>query len=323
MHTEHTLLDSKGLALQLGYQSIPDKEGVKYLLPDDKENSWLKEVHPAPGLFVTRAYLKPHQAFTQIYAPPYHGLWLCSFDSGKLTITEKGKKARQLQPGIHLIVYHSQPVKLTFSAPDRIVYTGITVSEHFIAGTLKDPPFTIETALALNREQYDTPPITLIFDQLKQTIMNGGLSLIYYQCKVLEILTLIQRNITCAGHWKRYLKSSRKSYLTYQNRKFIQKVQAEIDKDILHPPEISHLAMLAGMSLSKLNRCFKAWTGMTVVDYIRRRKMNYALRLLWADDKSIKNIANALGYLNASKFAAAFKKVHGFSPHHIRKSFGL
>ncbi len=323
MHTEHDLLSSEGLALQLGYQSTPDRGGIKYLLPDDKEDNWLKEVHPAPGLFVTRAYFKPHESFTQIYAPPYNCLWLCSFDSGNLTVTEKGEKARLLQPGIHLLVYHGQPVKLTFSAPDLIFYTSITVSEHFLASALKDQPFTIENALELKRTEYNTPAITLVFDQLKQSIMNGNFAFIYYQSKVIELLTLIQRNLTHAYHWKRYLKSTRSNHLTYQNRKFIQKVQTEIDKDILHPPKTSQLALLAEMSVSKLNRCFKTWTGMTIADYIRQGKMNYALRLLWEDEKNIKNIATVIGYRNASKFAAAFKKVHGFSPQHIRKSFGL
>lgn len=322
MHTERNLLSGESLALQLGYQSTPDREAVKYLSPENKENSWLKEVRPAPGLFVTRAYLKPQESFVQLYEPSGHSLCLCSLDSGRITITEKGKKARQLQPGIHLIVCCGQPVKLAFSVPDRLIYTSFTVSGHFIANAL-DLSFTIENALALNRAQYNTPPIALIFDQLKQSIMNGGLAHIYYQSKVIEILALLQRNMTYAYHWKRHLKSSRSSHLTYQNRQFIQKVQAEIDKDILHPPQADQLALFAEMSLSKLNRCFKAWTGTTVADYIRREKMNYALRLLWDDDKSIKNIANMLGYQNASKFAAAFKKVHGFSPQHIRKSFGL
>lgn len=323
MHTEPDLLSAASLALQLGYQSTLDKEGVKYLRPADKENSWLKEVCPAPGLFVTRAYFKPHESFTKIYAPPCSCLWLCSFDSGKLSILEKGKKGRLLQPGIHLLVQHGQPVKMTFSAPDRIVYTSITVAGAFLAGALKSRPFTIANALALHSEQYNTPLLALVFDQLKHSIINGGLDLVYYQSKVLEIITLIQRNVTYPGHWQRYLKSSRKSHLTYQNRKFIQQVQAEIDKDILRSPKTSQLAQFAGMSVSKLNRCFKAWTGMTIADYIRRQKMNYALRLLWDDAKNIKNIANALGYRNASKFAAAFKKVHGFSPQHIRRSFGF
>ncbi|WP_246105478.1 helix-turn-helix domain-containing protein [Sporomusa termitida] len=34
-------------------------------------------------------------------------------------------------------------------------------------------------------------------------------------------------------------------------------------------------------------------------------------------------LASFLGYESASKFAAAFKKVHGFTPSQFRKSFGL
>lgn len=51
--------------------------------------------------------------------------------------------------------------------------------------------------------------------------------------------------------------------------------------------------------------------------------MNYALRLLWNDEMSIKNISSFLGYARPSKFTAAFKKVHGMTPGEVRKSFNL
>ncbi len=163
----------------------------------------------------------------------------------------------------------------------------------------------------------------MVFDQLKQSLMNGCLPLIYYESKAIEILTLIQRNASYKYYWERHLQSERKNHLTYQNRKFIWKVKDQIDKDILHPPKIEQLALLAEMSITKLNHYFKLWYKVTIADYIRREKMSYAMRLLWDDDKSIRNIASVIGYENASKFSIAFKKIHGFSPRHIRKSFGL
>lgn len=327
MNTHDDMLGNEELAVQLGGKKISYKNGIQYKLEPEADNSWLVDIHPAPGLLVTRAYFKATQSVTNNYTLPYHCLWLCSFDSGSLTITEKGKKARQLQPGIHLIVHHGQSVKVTFTAPARQVYTSIMVCDHFIAnyfkGRYQEQLFTVRDALTWSTPQYDTPEIMLVFDQLKCAVMNAEIALVYYESKIIELLSIIQRNAQHENGWKKYLKGERKNHLSYQNRKYIFLVKAELDRNILVSPKLDQLASLAEMSESKLYRCFKRWHGMTIADYVRGEKMKYAMRLLWNDELSIKNIAERVGYESPGKFTAAFTKIHGFTPSHYRKSFNL
>lgn len=327
MNIDDDLPGSEGLATQLGGKKSNYRNGIHYKLEPEADNSWLVDIHPAPGLLVTRAYFKPVESISRNYTLPHNCLWLCSFDSGSLTITEKGKKARQLQPGIHLIVHQGQSIKVTFTAPVRQVYTSITVCDHFIDAYFKERPqeqlFTVRDALAWSPPQYDTPEIMLVFDQLKCAVINAQIALVYYESKAIELLSIIQRNQQHEIGWKKYLKGERKNHLSYQNRKYIWLVKAELDRNILMPPKLDQLAILAEMSVPKLYRCFKQWYGMTIAEYVREEKMKYAMRLLWSDELSIKNIAETVGYESHGKFTAAFKKVHGFTPSQFRKSFNL
>jgi transcriptional regulator GlxA family with amidase domain len=47
-------------------------------------------------------------------------------------------------------------------------------------------------------------------------------------------------------------------------------------------------------------------------------RMSLALTLLQASDLSVNNIANAVGYSSASRFAVRFRQRFGFAPSAIR-----
>lgn len=86
----------------------------------------------------------------------------------------------------------------------------------------------------------------------------------------------------------------------------------------MNPPEVSQLCKIAAMGQTKLRESFKSIYGVPIGTYIRQVKMRYALLLLVKPNLTIGNIAEHLGYANASKFAAAFRKVYGQSPEEYR-----
>lgn len=315
------------LAEQFGAQPEAHRNGTKYSLPSAYGDNWLIDIYPAPGLVLTDTHFLLPEPVVWEYTIAEAGLWLCSFNCGDMTIVEKGKKARQLRPGIHLLVNRGQPFKIIYGAGTWQCYTGMWLFSDYIAtqltGRLPEQSFTPDDALTWQSPQYDTPDLLLVFEQLKSNVRNASAPLLYYENKACEVLLLILRNIQYEGDWKRYQKSERKKHLTYHDRKFIIKVKEELDRNILAPPSAAELAVMVQMNLSKLQSCFKLWYGLSIAEYVREERMKYAMRLLWNDELSIKNIAAMSGYENASKFAAAFKKVHGFSPQDIRKSFGL
>lgn len=98
----------------------------------------------------------------------------------------------------------------------------------------------------------------------------------------------------------------------------MEAVRHAIEQNILNPPEMSQLCKISAMGQTKLRESFKAMYGVPVGYYIRQAKMRYALLLLSKPNLTIGNIAEHLGYANASKFSAAFRKVYGKSPEKYR-----
>lgn len=80
------------------------------------------------------------------------------------------------------------------------------------------------------------------------------------------------------------------------------------------PPTLAQLARAAGFSDTKLKTLFRAHFGTSIFAYLRRARMEEARRLLLARAANVSEAAQRVGYLNPSKFAAAFRRQFGVSP---------
>ena len=68
------------------------------------------------------------------------------------------------------------------------------------------------------------------------------------------------------------------------------------------------------LSQTHLRNIFKGVYGVPIYSYMRIQKMQLAATQLIHATMSVLEIANACGYTNASKFAAAFREVMGETP---------
>lgn len=75
------------------------------------------------------------------------------------------------------------------------------------------------------------------------------------------------------------------------------------------------------MSVSSLTAKVKNATGYTVNQYIILLRMNEARKLLATTDLKIKEIAEQVGYLDATSFNRKFKSLYDISPSEFRKQF--
>ncbi|AWK89745.1 helix-turn-helix domain-containing protein [Azospirillum thermophilum] len=94
-------------------------------------------------------------------------------------------------------------------------------------------------------------------------------------------------------------------------------------RDYLHAqdgacPRLEDIARHAGMSVSVLQRLFRAVYGTTVADYHRSLRMDRARRLLERDGVTVTEAAYAAGYDNPANFSTAFKRRFGLSPREAR-----
>jgi AraC-like DNA-binding protein len=95
-----------------------------------------------------------------------------------------------------------------------------------------------------------------------------------------------------------------------------QMVLAEtmIMENLKAPPKIEAIARQVNMSVSSLLRQFKAMYGKSIHEYYVAQKMELAKRALLGEKITVKEIAERLGYNQASPFIDTFTKYHGFSP---------
>ena len=152
--------------------------------------------------------------------------------------------------------------------------------------------------------------LNTVFSQLYHVPKDMRIS--YCRVKIAELLLLLSVLDTAAfSGQKQYFPASRTAKIK------------EIHSLITSRPEktftVEELSEISGMPPASLRKVFKAVYGTPVYQYIKSYKMKAAAEMLISDRRmNIADIAQRLGYDNASKFSAAFRDVMGVSPQNYR-----
>jgi transcriptional regulator GlxA family with amidase domain len=93
---------------------------------------------------------------------------------------------------------------------------------------------------------------------------------------------------------------------------------AYIEANLAQPLTIPALARMAGVSHNHLTRLFHAETGLTVIAYIRGRRMARARHLLVSSTLSIPAVAASVGIPDLQAFNKACRRELGGSPRTVR-----
>ncbi|WP_172202403.1 GyrI-like domain-containing protein [Niveibacterium sp. COAC-50] len=97
----------------------------------------------------------------------------------------------------------------------------------------------------------------------------------------------------------------------------IDHVEAHLADDL----RLDHLARLAAYSPFHLHRVFRAWTGETLRDFVRRRRLETAgIRLRYDPALTVREVAVTCGFASAETFARAFRQHFGVTPSAWRQS---
>ena len=73
-----------------------------------------------------------------------------------------------------------------------------------------------------------------------------------------------------------------------------------------------------GISACYFSRCFKTYSGYTLTEYINRRRILKAERMLKENTKSITEISMECGYGSLRNFNRVYKEITGTTPHEVR-----
>lgn len=141
---------------------------------------------------------------------------------------------------------------------------------------------------------------------------DGIAAKLFYEGKVAEALSLILE-------YNRKQKNADEVQISNQDRKALENVTAYINDHFNNSISVEHLCHIACMGRTKFKSLFKQAYGCTVTEYIEQRRLSHAESLLAATDFTIEQIAAAIGYSNAGRFASSFKKSTGLFPAEYRK----
>lgn len=109
-------------------------------------------------------------------------------------------------------------------------------------------------------------------------------------------------------------KHSQKSYSL-----LIQKVITRIESDISSDLGLNNLAAIFEVNPSYLSSLFKKETGITLTEYVNKKRVDRAKELLQSTNLQIQNIAQRCGILDVNYFTKTFKKYTDTTPKTYRE----
>ena len=152
--------------------------------------------------------------------------------------------------------------------------------------------------------------VNAVFSQLYA--VPRRIRLDYFRVKIAELLLLLSDIDTAAFAGSlQYFPASQ----TEKVKELHSIITGRLDKSYT----VEELSRISGMPSASLRKVFKAVYGAPVYQYVKRYKMKAAAELLISENNlNIAEIAQRLGYDNASKFSSAFRDIMGVTPQHYR-----
>ena len=152
--------------------------------------------------------------------------------------------------------------------------------------------------------------LNMVFSQLYH--VPKQIRLDYYKLKICELLLLL-RTVDPLEN------TEQRQYFSAKQTDRVKEIHTLITTELEHSFTVEELSEISGMPPATLRKVFKAVYGSPVYQYSKAYKMEAAAAMLISErDISVAQIAQRLGYDNASKFSAAFRDVMGSTPQNYR-----
>lgn len=152
--------------------------------------------------------------------------------------------------------------------------------------------------------------LTQVFSQLYH--VPNSIRLSYFKVKIAELLLLLDSlDISQLAEQRQYFPAK-------QTDK-IKEIHTLITGSLEKSYTVEALSEMYGLPPATLRKIFKGVYGVPIYQYIKSYKMKAAASMLISEKGlTIAEIAQKLGYDNASKFSAAFKDIMGVTPLNYR-----
>jgi AraC-like DNA-binding protein len=134
------------------------------------------------------------------------------------------------------------------------------------------------------------------------------------ECQAMELLAL------CINGLSEHLSTRTDDSISMPLGTIERQLKEKIDCCLTECFTLESIAAALSMSVSTLQRKFKAAFGVTVIDYVRQRRLGIVRSAMLDQGLSVGEAAYLAGYKYPSNFVAAFKKHYGVTPSEFTKS---
>lgn len=177
----------------------------------------------------------------------------------------------------------------------------------YLSGKIPDSGRYLKEAISILDQVDYFPELSFIFQQLYSYQGSGVASMLFYESKLTEILSLVLQKASDCGHTQQH-------HIKQTDMEAVHQIAEYIRTHAAQEISLDTLAHMAYMSPAKLKYVFKAVFNCSIRDYRIQNRMRIAKELLDHTDLPIADIARHLGYRTSGNFAATFKKYTGSSP---------
>ncbi len=186
----------------------------------------------------------------------------------------------------------------------------VTSDIKFISNDMRDQLVSaaiIRTIVRIGAKQAGLSPV--LIDSISQEYAQR----MRHAASKTEISRLIMRMIEkiCAQ-----IQAKQKAAYSLWVARAIEYMSANLSK----PMTIQEISLAAGMGRHELVRRFGQETGMTVKQYLAKKRCEIAAELLCASKASVQEIAAYVGYADNNYFSKVFKANYGMTPWDYRRS---
>jgi len=92
-----------------------------------------------------------------------------------------------------------------------------------------------------------------------------------------------------------------------------------VEQNITDELDLSKIAQLAGCSTYNFQRMFSFIADISIIEYVRRRRLTLAALELQCNNVKVIDVAMKYGYESPVSFARAFQAIHGITPRDAKK----
>jgi len=94
-----------------------------------------------------------------------------------------------------------------------------------------------------------------------------------------------------------------------------------IENNLKEPITVMDMALNAGHSIFHFSRTFNALTGHNPYDYLIRRRLSEAAKIIQQNDERLTDIAFEFQFNSLESFSRSFKKMFGISPNRYKTGY--